>query len=96
MLAPQISFSLVNGQEFTLCIAGAMSEFKMQFNLPGTAIWMDYPGVAGTGDAAGMSNPANVYTTSFYAYTVRHRIVFATPPTENYWYSIAPVTMPEY
>lgn len=95
MSAQEIYFNLITGQDQLLCIAGATSGGKLQFQVPGTAYWMNYPLMVSTLNT-GMSDATNVAVFSFTAFTCAHRYVFTTVPTANYWYSITPVTMPEF
>lgn len=90
-----IRFNLINGQEYMYCVAGAESGFKLQFKIPGTGTWMDYPGHTITA-SGGMSDATNVKTSTFYAFANEHRIKFTSVPTTDYWYSIQAVTMPEF
>ena len=92
-----ILMKLVLGQEYTLCVAGAPAGIvQVQFQPPGTSVWMNYPNLALTAPGNDLTNPDNVVTSGFYAFAVDHRITFSATVATPYWFSIAPITMAEY
>lgn len=90
----EVYFNLINGQEYTYCVAGATANFKLQFQVPGTSVWMDYPGHSITA-SGGFADATNAKASKFHAFTNCHRIKFESQPTANYWYALSTITMPE-